>query len=948
MITERPGLAALSDFSSSLTRVLGSLDESANDLKQSIDRVADSADRTQRTVADHEIRLRILESETESQRGVVENAMQTAASTQKLVATPRKLNKLDMEMLRASFDANMVDAVQAAEETPRILKEGLTLDPTANQEDQLKYLLDRVGRLEQGMKLQSTVNSHIDRLATQDSVKRIYDSLFKELTAANYDLALCKVENENLKKTVRELCESQNAQNQYMLDMLRSVGSKTKMELLQEDLKDLVKQRSCLHGDEDSGANTPAPGIGRLRQFSKANLSMFENDDGEEGNRPNSGKLRKSRPSSGGAPLKKVKSEVLQGISEAEEGEEEVKRKASVTQARASVPVAVEEGAPPSDADGVEENIETEGEAEQQVISSAPQVVRKTIVNKIRKPTKIIHEQVVIEEEEEEDVEQERTIVIRKKVRRKKPKKIVMEEEESDEDDEEDEEEAARREKERAERIAEKERRKAERALAREQAAAERAARDREEDESLGEEDSFGENHTWLGSESLAESQLQRHELEAFRQEILDLIADRGNTNMMDLYEIKNNFRQRLDDLENSTATFKRIAFVLDEVKNNFEGLKAKVDALIAGDSFDAKMAQNLLNKVGDCQDRWSKVYSEMSFALENINDPEIAGGINILSPGQVANTNSPNGTMNVNGLATMTEDTADGQVHRTVSQEQLWSDSPDDRDSIGPKAFFLRARDLAKILGEKIEDIHPRDTVPQTLRKVVPHLIELFEKGDCMLRMDEQARKPDNLDYCFDDLLCSDLTPSLKGLVADALQTTLWILDEGSSKYRLQQAVNTINQELDRKADKSYILNLERELRGLLAHKVEREEFINVTSRLASSAELQRVHSMVSDAHTHGAFGSNYRGHGPGHGEGPIDLQSSPEFQELLSRFESLTKKYVDMKDYVDKLVPKEEVHEALKAVVEEVKTMRRSFVSTTLFKESMKLKADTAQVEK
>lgn len=216
------------------------------------------------------------------------------------------------------------------------------------------------------------------------------------------------------------------------------------------------------------------------------------------------------------------------------------------------------------------------------------------------------------------------------------------------------------------------------------------------------------------------------------------------------------------------------------------------------------------------------------------------------------------------------------------------------------------------------------------------------------MMNMDETARNSDNLDYCFDDLLCSDLTPSLKAIMSDALQTTLWILDEGQSKYRLQLAVKDLQDQMQHKADKSYVLHLEKELRHSLAHKVDHAEFMQCTAKLASSSELQRLQSLLTDAH--GALGTAGFGrtHGHGEGSGVVDLQNSPEFLELISRFDSLTKKYVEIKEYCDKLVPKEEVHEALKAVVEEVKTMRRSFVSTNIFKESLKTKADSAQVEK
>lgn len=228
------------------------------------------------------------------------------------------------------------------------------------------------------------------------------------------------------------------------------------------------------------------------------------------------------------------------------------------------------------------------------------------------------------------------------------------------------------------------------------------------------------------------------------------------------------------------------------------------------------------------------------------------------------------------------------------------------------------------------------------------------------------------SLDYCFDDLVCSDLTPSLRSHITEALAASLSVLDEDVSRYRLHQRVSQCENTLPLKADKAYVLQLEGELRTLLAEKTDRAELAEKTARLASSAEVQRLQSQLADAH--GLASSSF-----GAARGSLlaldDLHSAPAYMELVDRLESLTKKFVDLKQFCDSLVPKEEVHEALKAVVDEVlllfvihkvvkcfsntfsfilcvspqvKNMRRSFVNTTVFKEALKNKADAQQLEK
>ena len=77
-------------------------------------------------------------------------------------------------------------------------------------------------------------------------------------------------------------------------------------------------------------------------------------------------------------------------------------------------------------------------------------------------------------------------------------------------------------------------------------------------------------------------------------------------------------------------------------------------------------------------------------------------------------------------------------------------------------------------------------------------------------------------------------------------------------------------------------------------------------------------------------------------------DLQKNADFQSLLQRFDMLGKQQLDLHTYCSSFVPREEVHEAMKAVITEVKALKKNTINHTIFRDGLKLKADTSEVER
>jgi len=376
---------------------------------------------------------------------------------------------------------------------------------------------------------------------------------------------------------------------------------------------------------------------------------------------------------------------------------------------------------------------------------------------------------------------------------------------------------------------------------------------------------------------------------------------------------------ERLGQLETQLNTFKRIVFAIEDLKINYDSLKKKVDGVhINENNLEEKLQQAMLNRITRLKDMWTKIHFELIFALDNAQEHDTGNATNTKQPGHHPRGHVPNGL----------QDMMNSELH----------------------SFFQKARELSHILENGLDFFHLQDTLEMTLEKLFPSLEKIHSCSDALIKMDDEARKSASLDYSFDDLLCSDLTPSLRSLITEAQKDTVPVLDEYIAKIYLYRKINKLQEKLEKKVDTSVMMDMENETRRLLSTKVDHAEFVMVTSKLASSAELQRLQVLVSDLT--GGNGSL----GGASGGGRISdeefyrrsLVDHPDFQSVLERFQSLVNKQFDLEQNQEKLISKEEIQEALKAIVNEVKNIRKNCVTNNIFKEGLKGKADVQEVEK
>lgn len=387
---------------------------------------------------------------------------------------------------------------------------------------------------------------------------------------------------------------------------------------------------------------------------------------------------------------------------------------------------------------------------------------------------------------------------------------------------------------------------------------------------------------------------------------------------------------ERLGQLETQLNTFKRIVFAIEDLKINYDSLKKKVDgAHITENNLEEKLQQAMMNRITRLKEMWTKIHFELIFALDNAEEHDGGGGGNSApssSKPQTAGHHAPG--------------------HHTPSSSKGLSDMMNTE----LHSFFQKARDLSHILENGLDFFHLQDNLEKTLEKLFPSLEKIHANSDVLLKMDDEARKSASLDYSFDDLLCSDLTPSLRSLITEAQKETVPVLDECIAKIFLYRKIHKLQEKLEKKVDTSVMMDMEYETRRLLSNKVDQNEFMTITSKFASSAELQRMHVLVSDL----TGGNGSLGGASGGGRMSEEefyrrsLVDHPDFQSILERFQSLVNKQFDLEQNQDKLISKEEIQEALKAIVNEVKNLRKNSVTTNIFKEGLKGKADVQEVEK
>ena len=405
-----------------------------------------------------------------------------------------------------------------------------------------------------------------------------------------------------------------------------------------------------------------------------------------------------------------------------------------------------------------------------------------------------------------------------------------------------------------------------------------------------------------------------------------------------------------IGELETAVNTFKRIAFIVDDVKQTNDNLKAKLDSIsganMAFEYYD-KRELAINSSIVRLKTYWNRVHTELLHAMDVLEKQK-----------QSKDT-------------AVEEDVEETEQLDTVQQQQQQQQETADE-------FLSKVNHFMLFLDKNLEDyLYSRETLPLTLQKLRPLLESLFNKSTEILLLDDKVKadlemkpptpllkgkKSKNAavkpKQSFETLQCSDQTHSLRSHMLTAMNATIPLLDEMVPLYFTEQEVKTMNQSLKLKAEAAKVQTIEQELRLMNNNKIDTKDFHDKLGKLATGAELAKLHSFVLENISRNSYA--YQGNGSGGNNksetekgdgvtaGVSELKGSPEYMSLLNRFEALSHQTAEVQINCESFVLREEVHEALKAVIDELRQLKKSAVNYTLFTEGLKTKADVIEVER
>lgn len=241
-----------------------------------------------------------------------------------------------------------------------------------------------------------------------------------------------------------------------------------------------------------------------------------------------------------------------------------------------------------------------------------------------------------------------------------------------------------------------------------------------------------------------------------------------------------------------------------------------------------------------------------------------------------------------------------------------------------------------------------PLATPELTLEVLYPKLEKLAAEAERLIQIDSDARLPESLGVSFDDLLCADRTYNLAEHINAVCDFSARILDEKVQKISLKRRLDNVEQLVKKKAESGDILDLERDLRGLIASKADVRDVEGILGKKASVAELQQFRELVFNQIEDLRVGGGLAGSPSSRVWEREAGADGAGTGELGKRFELLYRQFQDLMAHCASFVPREEIEAALHTVLTEVKAVKSSYVDAVTLREKLKKKADSSDLDK
>lgn len=379
-----------------------------------------------------------------------------------------------------------------------------------------------------------------------------------------------------------------------------------------------------------------------------------------------------------------------------------------------------------------------------------------------------------------------------------------------------------------------------------------------------------------------------------------------------------------------------------------------------SGESYEAGQAKRMVRQIAVLRNEWNVIREDLDFSLgyltEENEKKEMRSIQSSLGVGSGSGSGGSVGT--VGGGST-------GSGSGTGDNNLLDDDNEDFKLSVNTDPLISLAEEFLALMEGSMADFNPRTFNKEGEGRehaalLFPALDKLTLRAARLLALDDE-RQLENGAHVLGDFVCLDHMHSIRRKLEDAVKHSMPVLDASVDKITMRRRVEKLEVLVNKKIDRTHVLDLEQELKHIIGRKANQDEMLAISVKKASVAELHQLKSMLLGKGS--SEGGGWRGFpgmlqdgaddgaGPEPGEGGSGGRgsaSSSEILELTKRFEYLSRHLSDLQTQCSAYVPRQEVHEAVKAILGEVKSVKNSTVTRQIFKDGLKLKADMEEFNK
>lgn len=268
---------------------------------------------------------------------------------------------------------------------------------------------------------------------------------------------------------------------------------------------------------------------------------------------------------------------------------------------------------------------------------------------------------------------------------------------------------------------------------------------------------------------------------------------------------------------------------------------------------------------------------------------------------------------------------------------------------------FIARVAEFADRLDNVILTFYSKETPEATLIALFHPLDALTIELEALFELDQQSVA--SMGITFDDVTADDNGRSVRDTMRLVWEASLPLLDHRVNKITMRRRLTALEAAVRSKADATVVSSLEAELRYMIAAKADQKELLSIMSKKVSIGELQRLKDQLMkqivsirgfEYSQAGTLNTREEGISDGGLTSAEGLEMSSELKQLGRRFDILHSFHEDLVTQCTGYVPREEVEQALRALLGELKIMKGNSITADLLGESLKTKANASEVQK